>query len=141
MGEQVKSKLWPSLFPLVIFLLLLSACRTSDVNSPPDANSASPAAAVIQTSIPTPPTPQELANRGAFLPQIPRITAEGLKVLIDGKTPMVLVDTRAQSLFEVAHLPGAINIPFDPEPPVTEEWVSNALFELPRDKLLIFYCE
>ena len=74
-------------------------------------------------------------------PEVPRITCEELKQLMDKGVDLVLVDTRLESNFKRGHLKGAINIPDIPPPPVTEEMIKEKLMMLPRDKLIVFYCD
>ena len=76
------------------------------------------------------------------LPEIPRITCEELKQMMDRGDDFVLVDTRSVEWgYNLGHLPGAISIPNQPEPPYTEEWITMKLEGLPTDKLIIFYCD
>ena len=91
---------------------------------------------------PTPPSAEELAEQGFALPEIPRITCEELKQMMDGGVDFVLVDTRSVEWgYNTGHLPGAISIPNQPEPPYTEEWVTMQLEGLPQDEVIIFYCD
>jgi len=97
----------------------------------------------IETITPsTPPSAEELAEQGFALPEIPRISCEELKQMMDGGDVFVLVDTRSVEWgYNTGHLPGAISIPNQPEPPYTEEWVTMQLEGLATDKLIIFYCD
>jgi 3-mercaptopyruvate sulfurtransferase SseA len=64
---------------------------------------------------------------------IPRITAEELKKLMDEGADMVVVDTRYPYWYRKGHIKGAINFPWAEtlrEPTV-----------LPRAKLLVLYCD
>jgi len=91
---------------------------------------------------PTPPSAEELAEQGFALPEIPRTTCEELKEMMDGGADFVLVDARSVEWgYNVGHLPGAISIPNQPEPPYTEEWITMKLEGLPTDKLIVFYCD
>jgi 3-mercaptopyruvate sulfurtransferase SseA len=64
--------------------------------------------------------------------EFPRITPEELKKMIEGKADIVIVDNQPKSLYDKAHIPGAINLPWaiEIEGPV----------DLPYDKPLILYC-
>ena len=88
-------------------------------------------------SLPPAPSPDELLAQGFILPQIPRVTCEGLKLLMDIKYNYALVDTRPQQIFDKGHIPGAINIPIA----LSTEVVNQALCLLPKDCLIIFYCD
>ena len=71
-------------------------------------------------------------------PEVPRITAEELKQLIDQHADIVIVDTRDAVSYEYGHIPGAINIYYDPTAdPTTRELI---LVALPGDKLIALYC-
>ena len=62
--------------------------------------------------------------------------------MMDRGDDFVLVDTRAVEWgYNLGHLPGAISIPNQPEPPDTEESITMKLEGLPTDKLIIFYCD
>ncbi len=118
----MKSKI---LMGCLIFMLLLSmpiACK-------------GPAAEILA------PSPEVLAKEGFAFPEIPRITCEELKQLIDKEDDFVLVDTRAEISFKGEHLKGAINIPGTPVPPLTEQMIKTKLSMLPGDKLIVFYCD
>ena len=71
-------------------------------------------------------------------PQISRITAEELKKLIDEKSDIVIVDTRDSLSYDYGHIPGAVNIYYDPNgDPMNREMT---LVALPADKLIVLYC-
>ena len=106
---------------------------TPPTTTPPTADTTTPS---------TPPSAEELAEQGFALPEIPRITCEELKQMMDRGDDFVLVDTRAVEWgYNLGHLPGAISIPNQPEPPDTEESITMQLEGLPTDKLIIFYCD
>jgi rhodanese-related sulfurtransferase len=62
------------------------------------------------------------------------VTAEEVKAAIDGKSKVVVVDTRTPDEWAQAHLPGAVNVPAG--------FVRALSNRLPKDKgtLLVFYC-
>lgn len=71
-------------------------------------------------------------------PELPRITAEELKKLIDEKGNFILVDSRDSGSYSKEHIKGAINIYFDPTgDPMTRRMI---LMALPMDKLIVVYC-
>ena len=100
---------------------------------------ATPAAVQEETSTPA----AEVAPEEAlYLPELPRISCEELKQLMDGKADLVMVDTRMDFSFNEGHLPRAINIPASPFPPaITEEMIEEEYMKLPRDKLIVLYCD
>ncbi|MBF8270173.1 MAG: Rhodanese protein [Gammaproteobacteria bacterium] len=71
-------------------------------------------------------------------PEVPRITAEELKKLIDEKADIVIVDTRDGVSYDYGHVPGAINIYYDPNGDPTDREMT--LVALPADKLIALYC-
>jgi rhodanese-related sulfurtransferase len=89
----------------------------------------------------TPPSSEQLAEQGFVHPEMPRITCEKLKQMIDTGDNPVLIDTRPPASFKLQHIPGAINIPYNTESPLTDAGITSTLLELPGDKLLVFYCD
>ncbi len=71
-------------------------------------------------------------------PEVPRITAEALKQLLDERADVVIVDTRDRLSYDSGHIPGAIHIPYDP----TGDRMTRAmtLAALPPDRLIVLYC-
>ena len=67
--------------------------------------------------------------------EIPRITIEETKKMMDSKVPIVILDTQLKSVYEKGHIKGAINFPWKQE--ITPEDTNN----LPKDKLIITYCD
>jgi predicted sulfurtransferase len=71
-------------------------------------------------------------------PEVPRITAEELKQLMDEEGEYVLVDSRDSASYNQGHIEGAVNIYYNPTAdPVSIEMM---LLGLPMDKLIIIYC-
>jgi hypothetical protein len=83
-----------------------------------------------------PPTPADLTKQNFKGPDIPRITAQTLKQMLDAGTPLVLIDSRMRDLFDMGHIKGAKNIPND------DKTARDAKFKLfcPND-LIVFYCD
>ena len=147
----MKSKILLGL--LIVILSALLACEGQEVRPTPTPTepAASPVAVAtptpVEEEIPTPrgpvrtPTPEVVPEEALYLPEVPRITCEELKQLIDEGVDLLLVDTRFEDSFERGHISGAINIPYTPLPPLTEEMVTERLLMLPRDKLIVLYCD
>jgi len=140
--------------PLVLVVLLVAACASGATPTAPPATAPSsttetttPATAAVSPTMDSitpvaPPSAEDLAAQGFALPEIPRITCEELKQMMDGGDDFVLVDTRSVEWgYNTGHLPGALSIPNQAEPPYTEEWVTMQLEGLPTDELIIFYCD
>ena len=71
-------------------------------------------------------------------PEVPRITAEELKQLIDEGGEYVLVDSRDSASYNQGHIEGAINIYYNPTgDPLSLEMM---LMGLPMDQSIIIYC-
>lgn len=71
-------------------------------------------------------------------PGILRITPQELKGMLDAGTPPVIVDTRDSLSYSTGHIPGAVNIYYDPAgDPMNREMM---LIALPMDKLVVLYC-
>ena len=82
---------------------------------------------------------QKIDDAYVVHPELPRITAKGLKQLIDKNYDHILVDSRDSASYDKGHIKGAINIYYDPvgDPMVRE----MSLMALPMDKLIIIYCD
>ena len=106
---------------LIIPVLIITACNGSSET----------------TGIPTPPSPEELANQGFLLPELPRVTGEQLKQWMDDEEPLVVVDTRIEFMFNQGHLPESVDIPVI----LDAAQLTNELLALPKDKKIIFYCD
>ena len=81
-------------------------------------------------------TANELEKELAY-PEVPRITSEELRRLIDQGVNLVVVDCRARSSYEMGHIRGAINIPTTPLDSDRE----MMLILLPMDKMIVPYCD
>jgi len=63
-----------------------------------------------------------------------RVTPQALKGLIERKDlRIVIVDTRSKDAYESAHIPGAVNLPWEMD--------LKDHGQLPRNKKLILYCD
>jgi rhodanese-related sulfurtransferase len=81
------------------------------------------------------PEPKE----DVVLPNLPRISVEELKGLIDKSADLVIVDTRDGGSYAAGHIKGAINIYYDPtSDPMNRQMM---LIALPMDKLIVTYCD
>jgi len=82
------------------------------------------------------PPPSILMRQGFLLPELPRISAEDLKVIYDNRDPLVLVDVRDRPQYDSGYIPGARNIPNEPEADSLSK-----LKQLPKDRLIVLYCD
>jgi rhodanese-related sulfurtransferase len=79
------------------------------------------------------------ANEDVVLPDIPRISVEELKQMIDQGADLVTIDTRDGGSYSAGHIKGAINIQYDPtSDPMARQMM---LIALPMDKLIVTYCD
>jgi rhodanese-related sulfurtransferase len=71
--------------------------------------------------------------------QVPRITCEELKQMIENGVKIVVIDTRDSSSYETEHITGAVNIYYDPSGNSMER--DLMLSGLPTDSMLVPYCD
>ena len=88
------------------------------------------------TEVPGPPSAEELAAQGFLLPELPRITSEQLKQMMDNGKPVVVVDTRIEFFFNMARIPQSINIVYEPGNENPEGFST-----LPKDRPIVFWCD
>ncbi len=67
--------------------------------------------------------------------QLPRISIDELKALLDSSTEVVILDTQPKKLYDRGHIKGALSFPFKMKLDGSE------VLELPRDRLIILYCD
>ena len=66
---------------------------------------------------------------------IPRISIEDLKKMIDDKTPVTIIDVQPKDIYEAGHIKGAISIPWKSQIALEDVW------SLPSDQLIVTYCD
>jgi rhodanese-related sulfurtransferase len=79
------------------------------------------------------------AKEDAVLPNIPRVTAEDLKQMIEKGAALVAVDVRDSGSYDAGHIKGAVNIYYDPTADPMDRQMM--LVALPMDKLIVTYCD
>jgi rhodanese-related sulfurtransferase len=72
-------------------------------------------------------------------PDLPRITAEELRQMIDKGGELVTVDVRDSGSYDAGHIKGAVNIYYDATGDPTDRQMM--LMALPMDKLIVTYCD
>ena len=80
------------------------------------------------------PSAAELAEQGFISPELPRITAEKLKQLMDQEESFILVDVRDGYQYISKHLPQAISLPLN-----TGDAQIAGFLALPKDELIFIY--
>ncbi len=63
----------------------------------------------------TPTAAPEAAGPPASPDEVPRMTVEELKELMDGGATIVIMDNRPRASFDTGHISGAISLPWKPE--------------------------
>jgi|WetSurMetagenome_2_1015567.scaffolds.fasta_scaffold619781_2 rhodanese-related sulfurtransferase len=71
--------------------------------------------------------------------QVPRISCEDLKLMMEKGEKVVVIDTRDTTSYEAEHVAGAVNIYYDPSGNSMER--DLMLSGLPADSLLVPYCD
>jgi len=66
--------------------------------------------------------------------EVPRITIESLKKMMDDKEDVLIIDVQPRGVYEKGHIKGAVSLPWTPE--LTEAQVAA----LPRHKPVVVYC-
>ncbi len=64
--------------------------------------------------------------------EVPRITPQEVKTLLDSGEQILFVDTRSRGEWGEVHIPNALSIPY--------EEVEARYGELPKDKMIVLYC-
>jgi rhodanese-related sulfurtransferase len=76
-------------------------------------------------------------ERELVYPEVPRISPEELKRLMEEGVELVIVDCRGPGSYRARHIKGAVNIPTAPLDPDRE----MTLILLPMDKMIVPYCD
>jgi rhodanese-related sulfurtransferase len=71
--------------------------------------------------------------------EVPRITCEVLKPMIDRGENLVVIDTRKSTDYQTEHIKSAVNIYYDPSGDSMER--DLMLSTLPLETLLVIYCD
>jgi hypothetical protein len=66
-------------------------------------------------------------------PDYERITVNELKILMDNKADIVVVDVRSRDSYKASHIPGSISMAYADE-------IEARHGELPQDKTIVLYC-
>ena len=121
---------------IVCLIFLTNACSTPSETSTNTTTSTSTTTSTTVDSF-----TEMLIREGYTNPEIPRITCEDLKQLMDSSNDFIIIDTRDEATFNMGHLAGAINIPYATGSPEAFTVMDQQLAILPDDKLKIFYCD
>lgn len=115
-------------------LALNAACKSGDRAGAERASSAStPASSATQTTS----TPQQAADSATPHPTstpgdgVRRVTVADARQAAD-RGEAVIVDVRPKAQYDQGHIKGSLSVP--------KNELTSRLAELPKDKLIIFYC-
>ena len=68
-------------------------------------------------------------------PEIPRITIDELKKLIDTKSNVIILDVQLKDIYDKGHIKGAVSLPWK------AELNDGDVASLPKDQLIVTYCD
>ncbi len=146
----MKTYLAARLVVITLSMCVLVACSDGPVVGPLFTTPILPAtlapmaqAGVMLTQAPPPgvtTTPTLLRQQDIAEPQLPRITSQELKRLMDAGVKVTLVDVRDHDTYTKKHIKDAICIPYAAFPPYTDEMIGSLLVTLcPQDQLIVLY--
>ena len=67
--------------------------------------------------------------------EIPRISINELKAMIDKETPVIIIDVQPVELYGEGHIKGAISLPASARIRLEDVW------DFPYDRLIVTYCD
>lgn len=76
-----------------------------------------------------------LAAGAAGAAEVPRISIEELKAMMDEGKPVTIIDVQPKDIYNAGHIKGAISIPFKSQLELEDVW------SLPSDQLIVTYCD
>ncbi len=135
MARSIRSM--TKLLLLVFAVAVASACApaapagaTDPTAVPVGEPTTAPTAEPEPVGLPTPTLQAKAPKSGEDLQ---KISPEELLTLIEGEADLIVVDNQPKGAYDIGHVPGAVNFPWDME-------VSDPGDLLPKDKLLVLYC-
>lgn len=108
------------------------ASTTAPAAAPTKESAATPPADAPADLPPTKETPDVTGNVPTSAEEVQRIKPEMLKALIEGKADIVIVDNQPAEAYEMEHVRGAINLPWDTK-------IKNPS-AVSKNKLAVLYC-
>lgn len=120
---------------VVLAVLVISCAPATTPTSTP--TTAVPTEVATSPVVPSPlpvttpvATPTIMAIKSAE--DLQRITPEELMALLESGADIVVVDNQPKAAYDIGHVPGARNLPWDA--------TLKSAAGLPKDKLLVLYC-
>jgi rhodanese-related sulfurtransferase len=75
------------------------------------------------------------AAYAAIQTDVPRISIQELKALIDSSSPVTIVDVRPKDIYATEHIKDAISLPYKSQIELED------VMALPEDRLIVVYCD
>ena len=75
------------------------------------------------------------AVHAAAQSDMPRISIQELKAMMDKGTPVTIIDVQPKSIYEEGHIKGAISLPASKRIALEDVW------SIPSDQLVVTYCD
>ena len=66
---------------------------------------------------------------------VPRISVQELKKMMDDGTPVIIIDVQPKDIYEMEHIKGAISLPWKSQIALEDVW------SLPNDQPIVTYCD
>jgi len=66
---------------------------------------------------------------------VPRISIQELKAMLDNGTPVTVIDAQPESIYAEGHIKGAVSLPWKSQLDLEDVW------SLPNDKPIVTYCD
>jgi hydroxyacylglutathione hydrolase len=73
--------------------------------------------------------------RAAAQADVPRISIQELKAMLDNGTPVTIIDAQPESIYAEGHIKGAVSLPWKSQLDLEDVW------SLPNDKPIVTYCD
>ena len=71
----------------------------------------------------------------AMQADVPRISIQELKKMMDEGTPVTIIDVQPKDVYDMGHIKGAISLPWKSQIALEDVW------SLPSDQLIVTYCD
>ncbi len=76
-----------------------------------------------------------VAVHAAIQEDVPRISIQELKKMMDKGTPVTIIDVQPKDIYDMEHIKGAISLPWKAQIALEDVW------SLPNDQLIVTYCD
>jgi rhodanese-related sulfurtransferase len=79
--------------------------------------------------------PAIFSVHAAMQGDVPRITIQELKKMMDNGTPVTIIDAQPKDIYAMEHIKGAISLPWKAQIALEDVW------SLPNDQPIVTYCD